>query len=83
MENNLLNQLEELIESHIHELTVQTRTKQEHSVQEKKVERMEIIMNQLSKDDKEWLDYGLVNIGCSKEEDDKAIYKVGFCDSLN
>lgn len=32
--------------------------------------------------DKEWLDCELVTIGCSKEEDDKMIYKAGFCDSL-
>jgi len=74
--------MEELIELRISELTIKTRDKQERSVLEKKIGRMEAIMNQLSEDDKEWLDCELVAIGCSKEEDDKMIYKAGFCDSL-
>jgi len=79
---HLLNQMEELIESRISELTIKTRDKQERSMLEKKIGRMETIMSQLSADDKAWLDCELVAIGCSREDDDKMIYKAGFCDSL-
>lgn len=79
---HLLCQLEELIEQRISELTIKTRTKQERFVLEKKIGRMETIMDQLSVDDKEWLDCELIDIGYSREEDDKAIYKAGFSDSL-
>ncbi|MDL2302536.1 hypothetical protein LJC58_09310 [Lachnospiraceae bacterium OttesenSCG-928-D06] len=78
----LLNQLEELIEQRINELTIQTRTRQERVVLEKKADCLDTVMDQLSEDDKEWLDCELMAISCSKEEDNKVIYKAGFSDSL-
>lgn len=80
--DHLLNHMEELLELRISGLIIKTREKQERSVLERKIGRMETIMDQLSQDDKEWLDNELVDIGCSKEDDDKSIYKTGFCDSL-
>ena len=77
-----LNQLEELIEMRINDLSVKNRDKQARSLLEQQIRRMDQIMCQLSEDDREWLDSQLIDIGCSKEDDDKIIYKAGFCDSL-
>lgn len=77
-----LNQLEELVEMRINDLSAKNRDKQARSLLEQQIRRMDKIMRQLSEDDREWLDSQLIDIGCSKEEDDKIIYKAGFCDSL-
>ena len=77
-----LDQLEELLEMRINDLSVKNRTKQTRFLLEQQVRHMEKIMCQLSAEDKEWLDSQLMEIGCSKEEDDKILYKAGFCDSL-
>ena len=78
----ILEGLEELLEQRINDLMEQNKEKRDRLQRIKDLDRMDVIMNLLSGEDKEWLDHELMLLGCLKEEDGKTLYRAGFCDAI-
>lgn len=82
---NIMDQLQEMLEERVHALLINASQEDKERSQDQKsehVKRVEAIMNQLSDEDREWLDNLLVSKGVLLDEKAQSLYKAGFCDAL-